>query len=251
MGSTGTKADFDKQRLAGFLDSHDLHLLADSTQAVHLGSIYRRIGDETKAKVIGNVSNFIVPAITLPESEKGSQNVIDENFRNSRSLNLIGKFVMKFVASLGFSIGTSGEQVLEVNYQNVTYEVIDDVTFSDLFFQRKLKTTNMQYDPTSEYYVVTKVVKSPKFRVNVKLDKGLKASIHAKGGLPLKQGEVQIDYAQGTFDEVTMTHSGEDPLVFAVHLEKILFDKANGVITGMNSLTEVLKLLGKRAIGWE
>ena len=116
------KNDLKTKRLEEFIVDHDLHLLSDSTEAVSVGSIYKRDPPEPKARRIGDVTNFIMPTIAIPQSKKGSQQDITENFRNKRSLGLVAKFVGKFISSIGFSIDSTKEQILEVNYDKVEYE---------------------------------------------------------------------------------------------------------------------------------
>ena len=78
----------------------------------------------------------------------------------------------------------------------------------------------------------------------MKLSKDLKAALEAKGGPPVTEGKITLDIASGKLDEVTYSYNGEEPLVFGVHLRCIQFDKTNGNIIKLESLTKVSKLLG-------
>ena len=102
----------------------------------------------------------------------------------------------------------------------------------------------MYYKPDSEYYLVTKALRSPSFRVNMTLSKNMRTILKGKEEQAVIQGQFRIEYAKGTFDEVTLTYVGEKPLVFAVHLETIDFVKDNGKIINLEPLSLALKLLG-------
>jgi hypothetical protein len=64
------------------------------------------------------------------------------------------------------------------------------------------------------------------------------------------EGQVQVQYVKGSMDEGTMTYVGEKPLVFAVHLEQIVFNRDSAEITGMTPLAVAIKVLGKERI-WD
>ena len=243
----------DLRRLGKFLDAHDLHLLADSTEAVSVGSIYKRdpAGFDGKARRIGDVTNFIVPPVRLPKSKEGSQSVISENFRERESLTFAAKIISKFISSIGFSIDTGKEQILEVNYDNISFEEVDVAVFADKFAEHRLKTSSLIFKPDNEYYVVTRAIKSPNFRVNVKLSKDLSAVLDGYVGQEIVEGQFKMEYAKGRIGEATMSYKGEIPLVFAVHLENIVFDKSNGNIKDLIPLSQVVKVLGPENRVWE
>jgi hypothetical protein len=243
----------DLGRLGKFLEAHDLHLLADSTEAVFVGSIYKRDPEalDGKARRIGDVNNFIMPSIILPEPKRGKQSVISENFRDRQSVTFTARIISKFISSIGFAIDTGKEQILEVNYDKITYEEVDVAVFADNFAEHKLKTSSLIFKPDNEYYVVTKVIKSPKFRVNVKLSKNLGAVLDGQGGQAIVDGQFKMEYTKGRIGEVTMSYNGIAPLVFAVHLENIVFDQNNGNIMDLIPLSQVIKVLGPENRVWE
>jgi hypothetical protein len=235
------REQFETQKLERFLEDHDLHLLADATEAVSVGSVYKKGHSESKARRIGNIANFITPAITLPEPAKGSQNVIMENFRDKKSLSIVANFVAKFVSSVGLSLNSDKDQILEVVYDKVTYEETDPATFADLLSGHQPKKS-MIYDRESDYYVVTKIVRSPNFKVTMKLTRDLKTKIEAQGQQGVVEGSFKMEYAGGKLDEVIATYQGDKSLVFAAHLEKLGISE-NDEINSMTPLSEAVKLL--------
>jgi hypothetical protein len=245
MNKSSHLEDLGTEWLKKFLDSHDLHLLADPTEAVSIGSIYKRDPNELrpKARVIGNTLNFIVPSVTLPDLKKGSQKPINENFRDERSLSFIAKAVTGFISRIGFSIDSEKEKILEVNYDKVTYESVDLVDFGDLFQGHRFKTENWQYKPDYEYYVVTRLARSGNFKVVLRVSKNLRTILDANHGEPVIEGSVEMKYASKEYDEVVMTYSGDKALVFAVHLEYLFFEKNSGNLIDMKPLSQVIQVL--------
>jgi hypothetical protein len=237
--------------LEEFLDSSDLHLLADSTEGVTVGSIYRKDPSESKARRIGDVTNFLDPPVSFPELKKGSQQFIHRDFRQKKSLGIVVNTISRFISSLGFSLDSAREQILEVNYDDVTFEAVDPAVVAKKVAFKKFDVNNLKYRSDSEYYIVTKTVKSSNFRVNLKRTKNLATKLSEKIGQPIAGGLFKMELAQGTLDEVTMTYSGKNALVFAVHLERLDFDKGNGAIMRMEALSQAVKLLGKEDRIWE
>jgi hypothetical protein len=182
------KNDLETQRLEEFLEERDLHLLADSTEAVNVGSIYRRDPSESKARRIGDVTNFFNPPVILPEPTKGSQQFIHRDFHEQKSLSLVVNAISKFISGLGFSLDATREQILEVNYDDVTFEEVDPALVAKEIASKKLDTKNLKYKSDSEYYVVTKAEKSSNFRVNLKRTKNLATKLAGKGEQPLVEG---------------------------------------------------------------
>lgn len=195
---------------------------------------------------IGDVSNFITPSIILPEPKKGLQSPINENFRNNRSLNFMAKIIAKFVWSLAFSADSSKQELLEVNYDKVEYEEVEPVPFAKQLKGHSLDVSNWLYNPSSQYCVVTKVVKSRNFRVNVKVSSDLRTMLAGSGEQPVVSGDFRIEFARGKFDEAIMTYLGERPLVFAVHLEELEFVRNNGNLVNMRPLSEAVRVLAPR-----
>ena len=243
MSANGLSSGLRDRRLEAFLDSHDLHLLSDSTEAVSVGSIYRKDPGEDKLRRIGDVSNFVIPSITLPEPKKGLQSPINENFRNNRSLNFMAKLIAKFVWSLAFSADSSKQELLEVNYDKVEFEEVEPVVFASQLRGHRLDISNWLYKPDSHYYIVTKVVKSPNFRVNVKVSSDLRTILAGSREQSVVQGQFQMEFARGKLDEAMLTYLGERPLVFAVHLEELEFVRDNGNLVNMRPLSEVVRVL--------
>ena len=130
-----------------------------------------------------------------------------------------------------------------MSYSNITLAEIDLVTFWNLLREHKMDTTSTEYDVTSEYYLVTRIVKSKDFRVNMKLTRDLNTVLRANGGNPIIDGDFKLEYAKGKFGEATLSYSGQEPLVFGAHLEKIEFEDT-GAIKKLVPLTTVTKLLG-------
>jgi hypothetical protein len=158
-------------------------------------------------------------------------------------LDIFAKAIGKFITSLGFSFGRNAEQILEVNYGQVTFDEIHPAEMVNYLLEHSFSTKNWLFKPENEYFIVTRILQSPNFTVKTKVSKDLKAALDAKAGQPLIEGEVKVEYASGKSDEVNLTYTGKDPLVFAVHLEILEFVKDNGNIINMKPLKTVTRLL--------
>jgi hypothetical protein len=163
--------------------------------------------------------------------------------RDNRSLGIFAKFFTNIISSLGVSVNVDKEQLLEVRYSNVTYREIDPAIMADNLKDHALKTDNFYYKKENDYFVATKVVQSANFMVHAKLTRGLKVALEAKGGQPVIQGEVKIDYDRENLDEAILTYTGQTKLTFAVHLEEIDFDPNSGKIGGMDSVKQAIILM--------
>lgn len=244
MSQDDERIECEYERLARFLEVHDLHLLTDPTEAVSVGTIYQQDSVESKARIIGDVSNFIEPAVNLPAPKIGTQAAIVENLADRKGIGLLAR-ISAAIHSFDFSIDTRNEKILEVRYEQVTFENIDSATFSDLFENHKLKinrAVNINQTRDSKYYLVTRVFKSSNFRIYMNLSKDLKIALKAESNQAIIEGGFRMEIVKGRADQVVLSYLGAKSLVFASHLEKIDFME-DGQIVSMKPLSQVLRLL--------
>ena len=248
---TSKKIDPKNDRLESFLKSHGLHLLGDAKQGISVGSLYTKYPNKSISNDIGNVNNFIIPPIELPKPNTGKKNIISENFRMHRSLNIFAKAITSFISSFGVSLKLEEDQILELTYNNVTYEKVDRVVIANLIANHSLNIKNFYFKPENEYYIVSEINKSSNFKIYVKITKGLRAALKASGGQPVLEGDFKVEYGEGNLDEATFSYIGKKPVVFAVHLEILEFNKKNGMIIDMYPLENSTKLLAEEPFIWK
>lgn len=71
------------EQLNSFIEEHDMHLLADPTENIPVGSIYEMDPLVLKCRRVGTVANFVEPPVTLPDPDKKKRGNIARNFRNT------------------------------------------------------------------------------------------------------------------------------------------------------------------------
>jgi hypothetical protein len=209
-----------------FLQTFGLHLLTNPTTDVYVGSIYKKDPSKSRAKLIGDITNFITPPIKLPESTKGLESTI--NFKYESSVSSIAKYISNLISNFGSSINTNEEQILEATFDEVEFEELAQNVIVAQLADKEINTSSFLYNPDSEYYLVTKVVKSSSLRVK------MKASINPQTILEEKQLHPKV---VGN-NEIMLTYDAEKPVVFAVHLVKIRFVKDGSKIIDMKPLSQ-------------